>query len=148
MIGVIYNMAKKTGLYIYAKSELDRVYTKESLKCEMNKYMYNNILRMVDSFSGQGHSGFSAHYCLDIFDKIIRYKPLTELTNSEYDWNDVSEYCSEEAIWQSSRNPSCFSLDLQNYYDIDSKRLNKVQRIFTKHYNGWKLIELKEELTE
>ena len=55
-------MSKTSPLYKHAKYELDLVYDEESLKDEINKDIYDNILNTVDAFTDfNGHSGLSAH---------------------------------------------------------------------------------------
>ena len=61
----------------YAKSELERIgKDKKGMQDAINK----NILEIVEIFSNQGHSGFSAGYALNVLERLLRYKPLTPLT--------------------------------------------------------------------
>ena len=41
-----------------------------------NKWIQENVLELLDVFSKQGHSGFSAPYCIDMFQKLALFKPL------------------------------------------------------------------------
>lgn len=126
------------SLYNHAKYELDLIYSKESLKSEINNSMYNNILDLIKLLSKQGHSGASVSYCLHIFDKLANYKPLGELTSNPSEWLEV-----DTNMYQSKRNPAWFSTDLKYYYDLDSKTLSKLKRLFIKNIRGMKLIKLK-----
>lgn len=79
------------------------------------------VLELIENFSNAGHSGFSAGMALSIFDKLARWKPLTELTNNPSEWNDISE-TSGRKMYQSSRCPTCFSEDGGlTYYDLDEE---------------------------
>lgn len=131
------------SLYKFAKSELDSIYSKEDLKDSYNKLAYKSILELIKVFSKQGHSGFSANYCLSTFERLSRFKPLSDLSNNPEEWNDVSGFCNKRT-YQSRKNPSCFSLDLKNYYDIDSKKVNKLKRFFVNNINRFRLIKLNE----
>lgn len=73
------------------------------------------VLRLVKTHSREGHSGGSAEMVLDVFEKVVRYKPLSPLTSDPDEWMDVGQN-----MWQSRRNPSCFSEDGgKTFYDID-----------------------------
>lgn len=78
------------------------------------------VVELVEVFSKQGHSGFSAGLALSIFEKLVRYKPLTPLTSDPEEWMDVGEM-SGRPIWQSMRCPSVFSRDGgATWHDIDA----------------------------
>ena len=99
--------------------------------------MYNNILSLIKLFAKQGHSGASASYCLNIFNKLAHFKPLGELNSDPSEWMEVSDN-----MYQSKRNPSCFSQDITYYYNIDKKNISKWKRLFVKNIKGLKLIKL------
>ena len=48
------------------------------------------VMELMRVFSNQGHSGFSANLCLDIFNKVARYKPLVPLTGEDDEWNETT----------------------------------------------------------
>ena len=52
-------------MHEHAKHELDIIGLKEDSD-EMDRAMRNHILKMVEVFSDEGHSGFSASYALAI----------------------------------------------------------------------------------
>lgn len=47
----------------HAETELDLIFGSD----EMDQMMKANVLELIEVFSKQGHSGFSAPYCVDIF---------------------------------------------------------------------------------
>lgn len=61
----------------YAKRELELIGKDED---GMQELMNKNILEIVEIFSKQGHSGFSAGYALNVLERLLKYKPLTPLT--------------------------------------------------------------------
>lgn len=126
------------SLYKHAKRELDIIYDKKSLKEEVNKTMYNNILSLIKLFAKQEHSGASAAYCLEFFHTLAKFISLGELTSNPKEWMEV-----EPKMYQSRRNPSCFSTDLEYYYDLDGEYVPKWKRLFVKNLTGLKLIKLK-----
>jgi len=58
---------------------------------EMQQAMNEHILKMVQEFGGEGHSGFSASYALGLLEKLLRFKPITPLTGEDSEWNEVGD---------------------------------------------------------
>ena len=75
------------GLVEYAKSELARIGRDED---GMQDMINKDILSIVEMFSEQGHSGFSAGYALSVLDRLLRFKPLAPLTGEDDEWNEIS----------------------------------------------------------
>ena len=75
----------------YAKRELDIIGLREDSDDEMNVAMRNHILQMVEVFSEEGHSGFSASYAVAILKRVLAFKPLAELTGEDSEWQEVAE---------------------------------------------------------
>jgi hypothetical protein len=78
------------------------------------------VMALIEAHSAQGHSGFSHHIVLDLFNKLVSFKPLTPITSDPSEWNDVSEHMpAGEKLWQSKRDSSLFSKDGgQTWYGI------------------------------
>lgn len=82
------------------------------------------VIHMVAEFARQGHSGMSAHICTGLFERLIRFRPLTPLDNPFItgEYNDVSEYSGKPAgtDLQGTRLSSLFSHDGgKTWYDLD-----------------------------
>jgi len=102
------------GLVKFARRELELagLFDKDS---DYDGMLGGSAIELIEVFSKQGHSGFSAGIMSDLFDRLSRYKPLTALTADPEDWMEVGE-----GTWQCKRSHSCFSEDgLKTYYDID-----------------------------
>lgn len=101
----------------YTKSELELAGWLE------NEGMYGDmigtaVLDLVATFASQGHSGMSADITLALFDRVVRFKPLTEITYGDDQWTK-----HDHGTWQHKRNSSIFSDDQgRSWYDIDEKR--------------------------
>lgn len=96
----------------YAKSELDRIGKDDEGYQDL---MNNHILEIIEVFSKQGHSGFSASYAINVLERLLRYKPLSALTGDDDEW--------EKGIsgnWQNKRCCSVFKDKDGNVYDIDA----------------------------
>lgn len=95
----------------YAKSELARIGRDED---GMQDMINKDILSIVEMFSEQGHSGFSASYALSVIDRLLRFKPLTPLTGEDDEWNEIPN-----GTQQNKRCSSVFRNADGTTYDID-----------------------------
>lgn len=100
----------------HAKHELDLIGLKEDSD-EMDRAMRNHILKMVEVFSDERHSGFSASYALAILSKLLKFEPLTPLTGEDSEWNLVSEI---DNLYQNRRCSHVFKSNGKSY-DINGK---------------------------
>jgi hypothetical protein len=98
----------------FAEKEMDL------LGMEIDDPMRKNILEIIEVFSSQGHSGFSAGYIVQILEKLLRYEPLTPLTGEDSEWGDVSQY-GVEPYYQNKRYSSLFKNSDGTCYDISGK---------------------------
>ena len=84
-----------------------------------NKWIMDNVFELLDVFGKQGHSGFSAPYCLDIFNRCAKFEPLCPLLGDDKEWNDVSQYGSGEPKYQNNRCSHVFKESNGRAYDSD-----------------------------
>lgn len=91
----------------YAKQELELLNKdNDEIQNEINK----NILEIVEVFSKQGHSGFTAEYIISMLEKLLRHKNLMPLTGEDNEWTEIAE-----GIFQNKRDSTIFK---------DNKRFN------------------------
>jgi len=109
-----------SNLVEWAKSELDRLVKDDD---ELQKAINKDILEIVEKFSEQGHSGFSASYALSIIKRLLDWKPITPLTGEESEWNDVPSYDDGSNTQQNKRCSAVFRKNFDNStaYYIDGK---------------------------
>lgn len=69
------------------------------------------ILGVVEKFSEYGHSGYSAGMSVAILEKLLRFEPLSPLTNDPAEWMQVCDRANGEDLWQSRRKSEAFSND-------------------------------------
>ncbi len=100
------------NLVEYAKSELARI---EHDGEGMQDYMDECVLKMIEMFSRQGHSGFTAHYAIGELERLLRWLPLTPLTGEDDEWNDLGE-----GTYQNKRCSKVFKKN-GDAYDIEGK---------------------------
>lgn len=72
-------------------------------KDEMQQSMCDDIIELLTVFSQQGHSGFSASYAIELFEKLAKFKPLVPLSGDDSEWNEVSD-----GVFQNKRCSSVF----------------------------------------
>lgn len=104
------------SLISHAETELDFIGMKDEEG--MNGMMRKHILHMIEEFSKEGHSGFSASYAASCLEKLMRYEPLAPLTGEDWEWVDVGEQ-SGGPLWQNKRCSKIFK-DKDGAYDIDA----------------------------
>jgi len=52
------------------------------------KSICDNILELLRVFSNRGHTGTTAYYVIDLFEKLAKFKTLTPLTGKDLEWAD------------------------------------------------------------
>lgn len=112
-----------SNLVAHAERELFRL-GNSGLQRIVNK----NILALIKVFSKQGHSGFSAQYVLDLFNKLSRFKTLHPITQDPNEWTDVSQYDPQgPKLWQNTRDSSYFSNDGgKTWWNVEDAAKKKV----------------------
>lgn len=63
----------------------------EECEDDPNKWIQENVLELIRVFSKQGHSGFSAPYCVEAFSKLAMHEPLVPLSGNDDEWNEVGD---------------------------------------------------------
>lgn len=86
---------------------------------EMQEAICENVLKLIEVFSDEGHSGFSAPYTINLFAKLANFEPIVPLTGEDFEWSEVSP-----VIFQNKRCSHVFKqkdrFDGQAY-DINAK---------------------------
>ncbi len=101
-----FKQAYNSNYIHHAKRELEFAgYDLEQKEEDPNKWICKNIIELLSVFSNQGHSGFSAPYCISMFEKLARFEPLTPLTGEDEEWNHI---CSESDTYQNKRCGTVF----------------------------------------
>lgn len=107
------------SLVDHAKSEFELAGWPED-DDEMQKQMCDDLLKLLETFSKQGHSGFSANYCLAYFDKLARYQTITPLTGNDGEWNEVDDG-NDGIMYQNKRDPSVFKCEDGKVFWVEGK---------------------------
>ncbi|MFE9491474.1 hypothetical protein ACFYNF_34395 [Streptomyces sp. NPDC006641] len=81
------------------------------------------LCNVVQAFADMGHSGSSAHFATQYLERLLRYQPLTELTDDPSEWIDRhAEGMTPTPLWQSRRNSEAFSTDGGKTYTLLSEQ--------------------------
>jgi len=115
------------SLKSHAINELDIIGLTED--DEMDGEMRQHILHMIDEFSKEGHSGFSASYAVSILSKLLKYEPLSPLTGDDSEWMEIAKEMTgpnQGTLYQNKRACHVFKDD-NGAYDIDGK-------VFVEHW--------------
>lgn len=56
-----------------------------------NKWIQQNVVELLEVFGRQGHSGFSAPHCVEMFRKLALHEPLVPLSGADDEWNEVGD---------------------------------------------------------
>jgi hypothetical protein len=95
------------GLIEHAKTELEIAgfFDKDS---DYDGAIGESVMELIKVFSEQGHSGMSAPYVADIFQKLAKFEPLMGITGRDEEWGDVKDYGDGKPFYQNKRCSALF----------------------------------------
>ena len=76
-------MSEESNLVAHAKRELAAKMTDPQ---SYDGMIATAVLELIEVFSKQGHSGFSAGLTISTFERLARYEPLGPLTGEDSEW--------------------------------------------------------------
>jgi len=83
---------------------------------EMQAVVCRNLVELLEVFAEQGHSGSSAPYVLNLFDKLARFEPISPLTGEDDEWCEVGD-----GLFQNRRCSAVFKSEVVGAYWIEGK---------------------------
>lgn len=86
---------------------------------EMQAEIYKCLAKLLAEFGSQGHSGTTAPYTLELFNKLARYQPISPLTGNDSEWTHV--YDDDGPVYQNKRDGSIFKNGDGTAYWIEGK---------------------------
>lgn len=96
----------------HAKTELKLIgYTGEEPEDDINRWAYDSIMELVETFAKQEHSGSSAPYVANLAYKLMMFEPLSPLTGEDYEWNYIGD-----GYFQNRRDSAIFKKDSKAYW--------------------------------
>lgn len=86
---------------------------------EMQQALCEHLLKLLDVFAEEGHSGTSATYTVEVFRKLALFKPIAPLTGQPDEWLLVGEQNGQQ-LYQNTRCSHVFK-EGNDAYDIDGR---------------------------
>jgi hypothetical protein len=86
---------------------------------EMQEAICKHILKLLDVFGEEGHSGSTAPYTINLFSKLAAFEPVVPITGEDWEWVETST-----GVYQNKRCSHVFKQpDRFNgqAYDIDGR---------------------------
>jgi hypothetical protein len=84
-------------------------------KCEMQELMCKQVIELLEQFSKHGHSGSTAIYALNLFEKLAKFEPIVPIIGTDDEWVEIAN-----GVLQNKR---CGHVFKENgvAYDIEGK---------------------------
>lgn len=92
---------------------------------EMQEAICTHVLKLLEVFDDEGHSGSSAPYAIDLFSKLAKFDPVAPLTGEDWEWEHINDdRTNNVSVYQNKRCSAVFKqsdrFDGQPYY-LDGK---------------------------
>lgn len=84
---------------------------------EMQEAICNHVLKLLDVFADEGHSGSTAPYAINLFKTLASFEPIVPLTGEDWEWALLDYGCDPK--WQNKRAGRVFKDSDGRAYDID-----------------------------
>jgi hypothetical protein len=85
---------------------------------DINRWVQENVIELLEVFSKQGHSGSSAPYIISMFSKLAKFEIVAPLTGEDDEWGNVRDYGCEP-LYQNKRDSRVFKNSDGSCYQID-----------------------------
>jgi|688.fasta_scaffold1515428_1 hypothetical protein len=88
---------------------------------EMQGMICDHVLKLLDVFADEGHSGSSAPYAVNLFKTLAMFEPIVPLTGEDWEWTEIAREMSGSnngTLYQNKRCSRVFKDD-GGAYDID-----------------------------
>lgn len=86
---------------------------------EMQQAICEHVLKLLEVFNDEGHSGSSAPYAINMFKSLASFEPLVPLTGEDWEW--VRSDWGDKPVYQNARCSHVFKDADGRAYDINSK---------------------------
>lgn len=104
-----------------------------------DEWITNGLCKVVAAFAEMGHSGFSAEHCTVVLEKLLRYRPLSPITDDPAEWIDRAQEMGGEPFWQNVRDSRAMSRDGGKTYTLvgeEPQTSDSGQTVHTSHHKA------------
>lgn len=111
-------------------------------KDEMQQAICEHVLKLLDVFADEGHSGSSAPYAVGVFKKLAMFEPLVPLTGEDWEWSEVSDgvfqniRCSRVFKQADRFNGQAYDIDGIVFYESYERPLDPDEPGYPGTYRG------------
>lgn len=85
-------------------------------------WLTEGLCKVIAAFAEMGHSGFSAEHSTVVLEKLLRYQPLSPITDDPAEWMDRAQEMGGEPFWQNIRDSRAMSRDGGKTYTFVDER--------------------------
>lgn len=86
---------------------------------EMQGMICDHVLKLLEVFNGEGHSGSSAPYAINLFSKLAKFETVAPLTGEDWEWNKLDYGMGMQ--YQNKRDSRVFKDEDGKAYFIEGK---------------------------
>ena len=86
---------------------------------EMQGMICDHVLKLLEVFDGEGHSGSSAPYAINLFSKLAKFEPVAPLTGEDWEWTLLDYGMGTK--YQNNRDSRVFKDEDGQAYFIEGK---------------------------
>ncbi|SES03561.1 hypothetical protein [Streptomyces qinglanensis] len=83
-----------------------------------DEWLTNGLCKVIEAFAAMGHSGFSAEHSALVLEKLLRFQPLSPLTDDPAEWIDRAQEMGGVPFWQNVRDSRSMSTDGGKTYTL------------------------------
>lgn len=80
-----------SNLKDFARAELERAKMFGEDGDFYGGIMGDVVMKLIDVFADQGHSGMSAEMAVSLFERLARFEPISPLTGEDDEWIEVGD---------------------------------------------------------
>jgi len=125
----------------WAKDELIRSgHDPDDPEGDVNTLLAQGVLRLLDVFCDEGHSGASAPFAVRTFERLAMWKPLTPLTGEPDEWEEVEDGVYQNkrfsAVFKDGPNGNAYWIDGVVFWNwVDDPELGRFKTFFTNRHS-------------
>lgn len=96
-------------------------------KDEMQEAICTHVLKLLEVFSDEGHSGSTAPYALNMFTTLANFKPVAPLTGEDWEWVDHGHTKQNKRCSSVFMDPDgeCYNIDGRVFWEWNQRPIDE-----------------------